>query len=184
MKILGLAGWSGSGKTTLLKSLLPELIKRELSVSTIKHAHHDFDIDKKGKDSYIHRTAGAYEVMIASANRWALMHEIGNEKEPNLKELIAHMTPVDLLIIEGFKFDDHKKIEIIRTGFKKSPLAVNDKNIIAIASDMPSDNIIFNDLNVPILDLNNICLLANFIIFKLNIDIKVNRTSNQSQVNQ
>ncbi len=179
MKILGLTGWSGSGKTTLLKNLLPELIKRRLSVSTIKHAHHNFDVDKKGKDSYIHRMAGAYEVMISSANRWALMHEIRDAPEPDLNQLIAHMTPVDLLIIEGFKFANHQKIEIIRSNFKKPPLALSDEYIIAIASDMPSDNIIFNDLNIPILDLNNMISLADFIIDNLDINDKVNQESNQ-----
>ena len=182
MKILGLAGWSGSGKTTLLKNLLPELIKRGTSVSTIKHSHHNFDIDKKGKDSYIHRAAGAYEVMIASTNRWALMHEIRNAPEPNLSQLISQMTPVDLLIIEGFKFDNYQKIEIIRSNFKKPLLALNDKNIIAIASDIPSNNIIFNGLNIPILDLNDMILLADFISDNLGLNNKINQESNQSRV--
>ncbi len=104
MRVFGLAGWSGSGKTTLLTRLLPELDRRAgLTVSTVKHAHHDFDIDQPGKDSWRHRQAGASEVMVASARRWALMHEHRGAREPALDELLAHMTPVDLVLVEGFK---------------------------------------------------------------------------------
>ena len=103
MKIFGLAGWSGSGKTTLTARLLPALIARGLTVSTMKHAHHNFDIDQPGKDSYVHRMAGASEVLVASANRWALMHEHRGAPEPSAAELMRQMTPVDLLLIEGFK---------------------------------------------------------------------------------
>jgi molybdopterin-guanine dinucleotide biosynthesis adapter protein len=114
MKILGLAGWSGSGKTTLMTRLLPELIGRGYSVSTMKHAHHRFDVDQPGKDSYVHRSAGAVEVMVASANRWALMHEHRGADEPTASALMRHMTPVDLLIIEGFKREPHDKLEVYR----------------------------------------------------------------------
>ena len=114
MKIFGLAGWSGSGKTTLTSRLLPELIGRGLTVSTVKHAHHSFDIDQPGKDSYVHRMAGASEVLVASANRWALMHEHRGTPEPGAAELIRHMTPVDLLLIEGFKREPHPKLEVYR----------------------------------------------------------------------
>src|ERR1700734_4070661 len=111
MRIFGLAGWSGSGKTTLLTALIPELRARRLTVSTVKHAHHEFDVDKPGKDSWRHREAGATEVMVASARRWALMHELRDAPEPSLDELVAYMSPVDLLIIEGFKRYPHPKIE-------------------------------------------------------------------------
>jgi len=159
MKIFGMAGWSGSGKTTLLKNLLPELVRRGISVSTIKHAHHNFDVDRPGKDSYIHREAGATEVLVGSANRWALMHEMRGAPEPTLDELISHMSPVDLLIIEGFKFDDHDKIEIRRLDVDKPPLAESDEHIIAIASDVALDG-----FEIPILDLNDIPKIADFIL--------------------
>ena len=114
MKVFGITGWSGSGKTTLMKALIPNLTARGLRVSTIKHAHHRFDVDKPGKDSYEHRAAGATEVMIGSANRWALMHELRDEPEPRLDDLIARMTPVDLLLVEGFKTEAHIKMEVYR----------------------------------------------------------------------
>ena len=159
MKIFGMAGWSGSGKTTLLKNLLPELVGRGFSVSTIKHAHHNFDVDKPGKDSYVHREAGATEVLIGSANRWALMHEMRGAPEPDLAELITHMSPVDLLIIEGFKFDAHDKIEIRRLEVEKPPLAETDEHIVAIASDVALEG-----FTIPVLDLNDIPKIADFIL--------------------
>jgi molybdopterin-guanine dinucleotide biosynthesis protein B len=114
MRVFGLAGWSGSGKTTLLTRLIPELIRRGISVSTVKHAHHAFDIDKPGKDSWLHREAGAREVMVASARRFALMHELRDAPEPSLDDLVARMAPVDLLLVEGFKAHAHPKLEIHR----------------------------------------------------------------------
>lgn len=137
MKILGLAGWSGAGKTTLLKQLIPELNQLGLSVSTMKHAHHSFDVDQEGKDSYFHRQAGAKEVLIASEKRWALMHEYRDESEASLAQLLKHMSPVDLVLIEGFKKATHPKIEIYRSSLNKPLLAANDANIIAIAADAP-----------------------------------------------
>src|ERR1700675_533516 len=110
MRIFGLAGWSGSGKTTLLTAVIPELMARGLRVSTIKHAHHDFDIDRPGKDSWRHRQAGAREVMVASARRWALMHELRGDAAPSLDELVTHLTPVDVVIVEGFKRHPHPKL--------------------------------------------------------------------------
>src|SRR5580704_4064242 len=110
MRVFGLAGWSGSGKTTLLTRLIPELIWRAISVSTLKHAHHEFDVDKPGKDSWLHRQAGAREVLVASSRRFALMHELRNAPEPSLDELVARMAPVDLLLVEGFKAHAHKKL--------------------------------------------------------------------------
>src|SRR5215471_4438557 len=135
MRIFGLTGWSGSGKTTLLAALIPELVARGLSVSTIKHAHHEFDVDRPGKDSWRHREAGANEVMVASSRRWALMHELRGEAEPPLEELMTKMSPADLLLVEGFKFDRHPKIEVHRPSVGKPLLFPDDPRIVAIASD-------------------------------------------------
>ena len=137
MRVIGLAGWSGSGKTTLLMRLLPELIRRGISVSTMKHAHHEFDVDQPGKDSWRHRTAGATEVLVASANRWALMHELRGANEPASTELMKHMSPVDLLIVEGFKREKHDKIEIHRREIGKPLLYPDDPQIVAVLSDEP-----------------------------------------------
>ena len=137
MRIFGLAGWSGSGKTTLLAALIPELAARGLSVSTIKHAHHDFDIDRPGKDSWRHRQAGAREVMVSSARRWALMHELRGDAEPSLDELVRRLGPVDVVIVEGFKRHPHPKLEVHRPSLGKPLLYPEDPHIIAIASDEP-----------------------------------------------
>lgn len=114
MKIIGLAGWSGAGKTTLLTRVIPLLVARGLRLSTLKHAHHSFDVDQPGKDSHTHRSAGATQVLISSANRWALMTELRGAPEPTLRELLAQLQPVDLVIVEGFKREAHPKIEIHR----------------------------------------------------------------------
>lgn len=159
MKIFGLVGWSGSGKTTLLVKLLPELVTRGVRVSTMKHAHHAFDVDKPGKDSYEHRAAGASEVLVTSANRWALMHENRDTPEPTVEELIRHMSPVDLLIIEGFKNHAHDKMEIYREVTGKSLIQPNDPLIRAVASDGP-----VAAATVPVLDLNDIARLADYIL--------------------
>src|SRR3979411_3154399 len=135
MRIFGLAGWSGSGKTTLLAALIPELVARGLSWSTIKHAHHEFDIDQPGKDSWRHREARASEVMVASARRWALMHELRALPEPSLDELMARMSPVDLLLVEGFKRQPHPKLEVHRPSPRKPLLSPEDPLVVAIASD-------------------------------------------------
>src|SRR5260370_10616248 len=132
MRIFGLAGWSGSGKTTLLAALIPELVARGLSVSTIKHAHHEFDIDQPGKDSWRHRQAGAREVMVASARRWAVMHELRGAPEPSLDELVARMSPVDLLLVEGRKRHPHPKIEVHRPALGKPLLYPDDPWCVAI----------------------------------------------------
>ena len=136
MKLLGLAGWSGSGKTTLLERLLPLLLARGLSVSTIKHAHHGFDLDQPGKDSWRHRQAGAAEVLIASGARWALMHEVRGE-EPSLAELLGRLAPVDLVLVEGFKASPHPKIEVHRPALGKPPLWPGRADIVAVAADAP-----------------------------------------------
>ena len=158
MKIFGLAGWSGSGKTTVMVRLLPELSGRGLTVSTIKHTHHSFDIDKPGKDSYEHRRAGAREVMVASSRRWALMHELGDTPEPPPDELIARMEPVDLVIIEGFKSYPHPKIEIHRPSLGKKPLYPDDPSIVAIAADAPLENV-----SIPVIDIDDSVAIADFI---------------------
>ena len=159
MNIFGLAGWSGSGKTTVMVNLLPELLQRGYSVSTVKHAHHQFDIDSPGKDSYEHRRAGAKEVMISSINRWALMHEVSDSKDPTLAELTEHMSPVDILLVEGFKWEPHLKMEIHRPSIGKPLLQPEDRNIIAVASDEP-----MKGLNVPVLPLGDISGIADFIV--------------------
>ncbi len=136
MHILGLTGWSGSGKTTLLTALLPGFIARGLSVSTIKHAHHGFDLDQPGKDSWRHRQAGAREVMISSGVRWALMHELEGP-EPGLPELLARLAPVDLVLVEGFKANPHLKIEVFRPELARPPIWPGRADIIAVAADAP-----------------------------------------------
>ena len=156
--ILGLAGWSGSGKTTLVSNLIPELKKINISVSSLKHAHEGFDVDKPGKDSYVHRQAGAKEVLISSNKRFALMHEYKNE-EISLNSLIKKLSPVDLILIEGWKKENIKKIEVYRKEINKPLLTKNDKNIIAIATNDKSINI----NNMTILDLNNYEQIAKFI---------------------
>ena len=135
MKIFGFAGWSGSGKTTLVTRLIPELVGRGVRVSTMKHAHHAFDIDQPGKDSYEHRAAGATEVMVTSANRWALMHETRGGVEPSIEELVGRMTTVDLLLIEGFKSYAHDKIEVYRAAVGKPLLCLEERHVVAVASD-------------------------------------------------
>jgi molybdopterin-guanine dinucleotide biosynthesis protein MobB len=159
MKLFGLAGWSGSGKTTLTAKLLPELMARGITVSTMKHAHHNFDIDQPGKDSYVHRMAGAQEVLVASANRWALMHEHRGAPEPTAAELIAHMTPVDLLLVEGFKREPHDKLEIHRAANGKPLIYPDDQYIVAVASD-----ITLPDCPLPQLPLDNVAAVADFIV--------------------
>ncbi|MEE2761776.1 MAG: molybdopterin-guanine dinucleotide biosynthesis protein B, partial [Pseudomonadota bacterium] len=146
MKIFGIAGWSGSGKTTLIVNLLPELTGRGINVSTIKHAHHQFDIDKPGKDSFEHRNSGATEVIISSKTRWALMHELRGAAEPTLTELINHMAPVDLYLVEGFKWEDHPKLEVHRPSVGKPVLQPDDASIHAIASD-----VVLEGIGVPVL---------------------------------
>ncbi len=159
MKVFGIAGWSGSGKTTLMVKLLPELTERGLAVSTMKHTHHDFDIDKPGKDSHQHRRAGATEVMIASSARWALLHEHRGATEPDMDALIARMTPVDLLLIEGFKFHRHPKLEVFRPAIGKPMLCANDPSVVAMASDGAIPG-----LKIPRFDVNAAAGIADFIV--------------------
>ena len=159
MKIFGIVGWSGSGKTTLMRQLLPQLIGRGFRVSTIKHTHHSFDIDKPGKDSYMHREAGAHEVLITGTRRWALLHENRDTAEPDIDALLTRLEEVDLVLIEGFKSHGHAKMEIHRPVFGKTLLAAEDTSIVAIASD----GLVSLDGRA-VLDLNNIQAIANFIV--------------------
>ena len=155
--MIGFAGWSGAGKTTLLAQLIPALVSQGCSVSTLKHAHHDFDIDKPGKDSHTHRLAGATEVLVASSKRWALIHELRDAEQPSLRELLRHLDPVDLVLIEGFKSEDHPKIEVFRPSMGKPLLQANDPHVIGVASDTPLN------LAVPVLPLNDIHAIAAFV---------------------
>lgn len=137
MRVVGLAGWSGAGKTTLVTRVIPLLVGRGLTVATVKHTHHDFDIDKPGKDSWLHRQAGASEVAIASSRRWAIVHELRGETEPSLAEILTKLTPVDLVIVEGFKRHAHPKLEVFRAAVGKPLLHPDDDCIVAIATDAP-----------------------------------------------
>jgi molybdopterin-guanine dinucleotide biosynthesis protein B len=135
MKVIGLAGWSGAGKTTLLSRVIPYFIKQGLRVSVIKHAHHEFDVDVPGKDSWVHRQSGAAEVLVSSARRWALMHELRGAAEPRLPELLTKMSRVDLVVVEGFKRAPHRKIEVHRAANGKPMLFPDDPGIAGIATD-------------------------------------------------
>jgi molybdopterin-guanine dinucleotide biosynthesis protein B len=135
MKVIGLAGWSGAGKTTLLARIIPHFLKEGLRVSVIKHAHHSFDVDVPGKDSWVHRQSGAVEVLVSSGQRWALMHELRGAAEPRLPELLKKMSPVDLVVVEGFKSEPHRKIEVHRAANGKAMLFPDDPAIVGIATD-------------------------------------------------
>ena len=135
MKVIGLAGWSGAGKTTLLARVIPYFLKQGLRISVIKHAHHSFDVDVPGKDSWVHRQSGASEVLVSSGKRWALMHELRGASEPRLPELLAKLSRVDLVIVEGFKSEPHRKIEVHRLANGKAMLFPDDPAIAGIATD-------------------------------------------------
>jgi molybdopterin-guanine dinucleotide biosynthesis protein B len=159
MRIFGLAGWSGSGKTTLMTALIPEFVSRGVTVSTVKHAHHAFDIDQPGKDSWRHRQAGAREVMVASDHRWALMHELSGACEPSLDELVRRMSPVDLVLVEGFKRHAHPKIEVYRRSVGKPLLHPDDPFVVAIAADES-----LPEFSMPWLSLADARAIADFIL--------------------
>ncbi len=156
MRIIGLAGWSGSGKTTLIAKVIPVLVRRGLKVATIKHAHHEFDIDRPGKDSWLHREAGASEVVVSSSRRWALIHELRGEPEPPLAELLVKLSPADLVIVEGFKRHAHPKLEIYRAAVGKPLQYPDDDCIVAIATDAP-----LPQAQLPVLMLDDIEGIAN-----------------------
>ncbi|MEO7760310.1 MAG: molybdopterin-guanine dinucleotide biosynthesis protein B [Casimicrobiaceae bacterium] len=161
MKILGFAGWSGSGKTTVIEQILPILRDEGLSVALIKHAHHEFDIDQPGKDSWRHRKAGCREVLVTSAVRWALMHELQDEPELTLHAALRQLTPCDLVLVEGFKRAEIPKIEIHRQSVGKPLLYPDDPHIIGLATD---DRPAHADASIPVLDLNNARTIAVFAI--------------------
>ena len=158
MKTFGFAGWSGSGKTTLIEKLLPLFVKRGLRVSLIKHAHHSFDVDHPGKDSYRHRQAGSTEVLVTSSRRWVLMHELRGEQEPSFEEQVKHLSPCDLLIVEGFKHAPIPKLEVWRAVTGEALLHPNDPHIVAVASDAKVET------KLPLLDLNDAGAIADFIV--------------------
>lgn len=158
MRLIGFAGWSGAGKTTLLARLIPVLVARGLRVSTVKHAHHNFDVDQPGKDSHTHRLAGASEVLISSENRWALMHELRGAEEPGLPELLERLSAVDLVLVEGFKRDHHPKIEIHRAEVGKPFLHPDDPRIIGLAADVGLPG-----APVPVLHLDDVEGIADFV---------------------
>lgn len=158
-RVLGIVGWSGSGKTTLITKLIPLLLGRGVRVATLKHAHHAFDVDQPGKDSYEHRKAGACEVIVSSARRWVQMHEVGAGAEATLAQLLERVSPCDLILIEGFKTERHVKLEVFRQTTGKTALHPEDRRIVAIASDQS-----FPDAGVPVVDLNNIAAIADLIV--------------------
>jgi len=159
MRIIGLAGWSGSGKTTLLAKVIPRLVVRGLKVSTLKHAHHGFDVDQPGKDSHTHRMVGASEVLVSSANRWALVHELRGQTEPALGALLAKLSPVDLVLIEGYKAETHPKLEVYRAAVGKPLLHPDDPAIVAVASDEP-----LPAARVPVVDLDDVERIVDILI--------------------
>jgi molybdopterin-guanine dinucleotide biosynthesis protein B len=158
VKILGFAGYSGSGKTTLLEKIIPLLKRRGLTVSVIKHAHHDFDIDRPGKDSFRQREAGAHEVLIASSQRWALMHELRQEAEPTLDELCARLSDCDLVLVEGYKLSAIPKLEVYRQATGHPSLYPDDPHIIAVVTDNSVK------LPLPTLDINAPAQVADYIL--------------------
>jgi molybdopterin-guanine dinucleotide biosynthesis protein B len=160
MNVIGIAGWSGVGKTTLLTRVIPCLTARGVRISTIKHAHHAFDVDQPGKDSHAHREAGATEVLVSSANRFALMHELRGDREWTLDALLEKLSPVDLVLVEGFKTQAHPKLEVFRAAVKKPPLHPEDENIVAIASDSPMD------AKVPVVSLDDIEAVSDILVAK------------------
>jgi molybdopterin-guanine dinucleotide biosynthesis protein B len=163
MKTFGFAGWSGSGKTTLIEKLIPLFVQRGLRVSLIKHAHHTFDVDHPGKDSYRHRHAGASEVLVTSSRRWVLMHELRGAREPTFEEQIRHVAPCDLLIVEGFKHAPIPKLEVWRAEPGEGMLHPNDPHIVAVASDAQVE------AKIPVLDLNAHEAIAAFILGHLKL---------------
>ena len=158
MRVFGFAGYSGSGKTTLIEKLIPRFVADGLRVSLIKHAHHDFDVDRPGKDSYRHRHAGASEVLLTAAKRWVLMHELRGEAEPDLPEQLARLSPVDLVLVEGFKRQAIPKLEVHRTETHKPLLFPHDENIVAVATDAALET------TLPRFDLDDVDAISDFVL--------------------
>jgi molybdopterin-guanine dinucleotide biosynthesis protein B len=163
MKVFGFAGFSGSGKTTLIEALIPRFVMEGLRVSLIKHAHHEFDIDRPGKDSFRHREAGATEVLLTSAKRWVLMHELRSEMEPELPQLLARIAPCDLVLVEGFKRQPIPKLEIHRAAASRPLLFRHDEHIVAIATDEPLET------DLPQFGLNDYDPIAEFVVAHLGL---------------
>lgn len=164
MKVFGVVGWKNSGKTGLMERLVAEFVARGKTVSTLKHAHHSFDVDRPGKDSDRHRVAGAHQVLLASSNRWALMTELRGEAEPPLDALLARLSPVDLVLVEGYKRDSHAKIEAHRVETGQPLIAHDDPTIRAVASNTSPEGI-----RVPVLDLDDTKGIADFIVAELDL---------------
>ncbi|WP_147126934.1 molybdopterin-guanine dinucleotide biosynthesis protein B [Shimia ponticola] len=163
MKVYGITGWKNAGKTGLMERLVAEITGRGFTVSTLKHAHHQFDVDQPGKDSFRHRDAGAHQVLLASSKRWALMTELREEEEPPLSDLLAKLAPVDLVLIEGWKRDRHPKVEAWRAETKNPLIAPGDDTIKAVASDtdIETDRQKFN--------LNDTSSIADFILAEVGL---------------
>jgi len=159
MRIYGIVGWKNSGKTGLMERLVAEITARGLTISTIKHAHHTFDVDQPGKDSHRHRVAGASEVLVASAQRYVVMHELRGAPEPPLSDLLARLSPADLVLVEGFKNEGHPKIEAHRKATGQTLLAPGDPCVRAVASDTA-----LSSLGVPVFDLDDTAGIAAFIL--------------------
>ena len=163
MRLYGVTGWKNAGKTGLMERLVTEITGRGFTVSTIKHAHHTFDVDHPGKDSHRHRVAGATEVLLASRNRFALMHELRDEDEPTLDALLAKLMPVDLVLVEGYKRDSHPKVEAFRAETGNDLISPGDPTIRAVASDTPME------LDRPVFDLNDTTAIADFILSEVGL---------------
>ena len=164
MKVIGVVGWKNNGKTTLVVRLVAHLAALGYRVSTVKHAHHEVDLDRPGKDSHRHREAGAGEVMLATSRRWALIHELRDEPEPPLDQLLARMSPADVVVVEGFKRFPHPKIEVHRRERGTPLLARDDPSIVAVASDEPLPG-----LAVPVLDLDDVTGIAALVLRRLEL---------------
>lgn len=165
MQVLGITGWSGSGKTTLIVALIPRLRARGLTVSTLKHAHHEVDLDTPGKDTFRHREAGAHEVILATGRRWALLHELREPAEPALSELLAHLQPVDLVLVEGWKSGHYPKLEVWRSGSEDQPPRFpGDSTIIAVASEPLLDPARYDRPGLPVLPLGDANRIADFVV--------------------
>ncbi|MFD2740215.1 molybdopterin-guanine dinucleotide biosynthesis protein B [Sulfitobacter aestuarii] len=163
MRLYGVVGWKNAGKTGLMERLVSEITGRGFSVSTVKHAHHSFDVDHPGKDSHRHRVAGAREVLLASRNRFALMHELQGEEEPTLEDLLTRLSPVDLVLIEGYKRDQHPKVEAHRAETGNPLIAPDDPSVRAVASDVALT------LDRPVFDLNDTAAIAGFILAEVGL---------------
>ncbi len=168
--VVGIAGWSGSGKTSLIVRLIPALVAKRYRVATVKHAHHEFDIDIPGKDSYEHRAAGAVEVVVSSARRWAVVHENRGEPEPALGDILHRLSPADIILVEGYKDEPHEKIEVWRGNADRRPLYEDNPSIVAVATDDPA-----GIRSIPTLDINDAAGVASFIIERYGLAMAVEK---------